>query len=128
MESTIQDQDQLNTAADLDGQGQPASPCVMVIFGASGDLTKRKLFPALCNLPQNRLLAPQFAVIAVLDTWKTLSSKTLPNYAAGSWGLEEADTLLARDGRASRAIEEERLSSETSEVLAAVGKATAHVP
>ena len=22
-------------------------PCVMVIFGASGDLTKRKLFPAL---------------------------------------------------------------------------------
>jgi uncharacterized NAD(P)/FAD-binding protein YdhS len=27
-----------------------ADPCVMVIFGATGDLTKRKLFPALYNL------------------------------------------------------------------------------
>jgi len=27
-----------------------ASPCVMVIFGATGDLTKRKLIPALSNL------------------------------------------------------------------------------
>jgi glucose-6-phosphate 1-dehydrogenase len=98
----------------------------MVIFGASGHLTKRKL-PAPFNLPQNRLLAPQFAVIAVFDTWKTLSSKTLANYAAGSWGPEEADTLWARDGRAWRAIEEERLSSETSEVPAATEKETAHV-
>ena len=27
----------------------PAPPCVMVIFGASGDLTQRKLIPALFN-------------------------------------------------------------------------------
>ena len=27
-----------------------APPCVMVIFGATGDLTKRKLIPALLNL------------------------------------------------------------------------------
>jgi glucose-6-phosphate 1-dehydrogenase len=45
------------------GSGQPADPCVMVIFGASGDLTKRKLIPALCNLAQNRLLPQHFAVI-----------------------------------------------------------------
>src|SRR6267143_753018 len=44
-------------------QGQQDSPCVMVIFGASGDLTKRKLIPALCNLAKGRLLSPQFAVI-----------------------------------------------------------------
>ena len=44
-------------------QGQQGSPCVMVIFGASGDLTKRKLIPALCNLAKDRLLSPQFAVI-----------------------------------------------------------------
>src|SRR5258708_29244137 len=44
-------------------QGQQDSPCVMVIFGASGDLTKRKLIPALCNLAKDRLLSPQFAVI-----------------------------------------------------------------
>ena len=28
----------------------PADPCVMVIFGAAGDLTRRKLIPALYNL------------------------------------------------------------------------------
>jgi hypothetical protein len=26
---------------------EPAAPCVMIIFGAAGDLTKRKLVPAL---------------------------------------------------------------------------------
>jgi len=35
----------------------------MVIFGASGDLTKRKLVPALYNLSRHRLLSPHFAVI-----------------------------------------------------------------
>ena len=38
-------------------------PCVMVIFGASGDLTKRKLIPALCNLAKQNLVPQQFAVI-----------------------------------------------------------------
>src|SRR5215469_12157540 len=42
---------------------QKASPCVMVIFGASGDLTKRKLRPALANLAKEGLLAQQFAII-----------------------------------------------------------------
>jgi len=35
----------------------------MVIFGAGGDLTKRKLFPALYNLAQSKLLPQQFAII-----------------------------------------------------------------
>src|ERR1700721_3025231 len=39
------------------------SPCVMVIFGASGDLTKRKLIPALINLKQEGLLSEQFAIV-----------------------------------------------------------------
>ncbi|HVT94982.1 MAG TPA: glucose-6-phosphate dehydrogenase [Bryobacteraceae bacterium] len=38
-------------------------PCVMVIFGASGDLTKRKLIPALYNLAKDHLLSDHFAVI-----------------------------------------------------------------
>ncbi|MBI1358172.1 MAG: glucose-6-phosphate dehydrogenase [Acidobacteria bacterium] len=45
--------------------GQPADPCVMVIFGASGDLTKRKLIPALLNLAKDGLLSEHFAVIGV---------------------------------------------------------------
>lgn len=38
-------------------------PCVMVIFGATGDLTKRKLLPALINLAQENLLSKQFAIV-----------------------------------------------------------------
>ncbi len=42
-----------------------ADPCTMVIFGATGDLTKRKLFPALYELAAGHLLAPGFAVLGV---------------------------------------------------------------
>jgi len=41
-----------------------ASPCIMTICGATGDLTKRKLIPALCNLAQEKLLPEQFAIVA----------------------------------------------------------------
>src|SRR5882762_4579827 len=40
-------------------------PCVLVIFGAAGDLTKRKLIPALYNLKKSNLLPDDFAVIGV---------------------------------------------------------------
>lgn len=39
--------------------------CVMVIFGASGDLTKRKLIPALYNLAREHFLSEEFAVIGI---------------------------------------------------------------
>ena len=45
--------------------GKPGDPCTMVIFGASGDLTRRKLIPALYNLAGNELLSREFAVIGV---------------------------------------------------------------
>jgi glucose-6-phosphate 1-dehydrogenase len=45
-----------------------APPCAMVIFGASGDLTKRKLVPALYNLAQDRLIPAEFAVIGTSRT------------------------------------------------------------
>ena len=45
--------------------GAPSSPCAMVIFGAGGDLTKRKLMPALYNLDKGKLLPDQFAIVGV---------------------------------------------------------------
>ncbi|PYT00999.1 MAG: glucose-6-phosphate dehydrogenase [Acidobacteria bacterium] len=42
-----------------------AEPCVMVIFGATGDLTKRKLFPALYNLARSKFLPGNFAIVGV---------------------------------------------------------------
>ncbi|MBE2180020.1 MAG: glucose-6-phosphate dehydrogenase [Chthoniobacterales bacterium] len=47
---------------------QPGPPCIFVIFGASGDLTKRKLIPALFNLRCVGLLPSKFAVIGVAIT------------------------------------------------------------
>src|ERR1700676_5519237 len=45
--------------------GRTGDPCVMVIFGFSGDLTRRKLIPALYNLASQQLLSREFAVIGV---------------------------------------------------------------
>ncbi|MEQ1642895.1 MAG: glucose-6-phosphate dehydrogenase [Pyrinomonadaceae bacterium] len=42
-----------------------ADPCVMVIFGATGDLTKRKLLPALYNLAKDDFLPHKFAIVGV---------------------------------------------------------------
>lgn len=42
---------------------QKPDPCTLIIFGASGDLTQRKLIPALYNLHRRGLLPEQFDVI-----------------------------------------------------------------
>lgn len=44
------------------------APCVLVIFGASGDLTKRKLMPALWALAEARALPPGFSVVGTART------------------------------------------------------------
>src|ERR1043165_9621616 len=48
-----------------------AEPCAVVIFGASGDLAKRKLIPALYRLVQERLLPAEFAIIGLDRTAMT---------------------------------------------------------
>jgi glucose-6-phosphate 1-dehydrogenase len=44
---------------------RPGDPCILVIFGAVGDLTKRLLVPALGNLRRAGLLPTEFAVIGI---------------------------------------------------------------
>ena len=51
-------------AEGLVGDRQP-EPCAMVIFGASGDLTRRKLVPALYSLARERLLPSGFAIVGM---------------------------------------------------------------
>jgi glucose-6-phosphate 1-dehydrogenase len=50
---------------DLGQNSHSAPPCALVIFGAAGDLTKRKLIPALYNLRRSELLSDNFLVIGV---------------------------------------------------------------
>lgn len=44
-------------------RGNPPDPCLLVVFGASGDLAHRKLFPALYSLHRQRLLPQPLAII-----------------------------------------------------------------
>ncbi len=55
-----------------------APPSIFVIFGAGGDLAKRKLFPALCNLKKQGLLPEEFAIVAI--THKPVSDEAYRDY------------------------------------------------
>src|ERR1700760_723244 len=70
-------------------------PCVVVIFGASGDLTKRKLLPALFHLEQQGLLPAEFSVVGVArrDLSKTFAPDMQEGIIKGG-GVEENDPKL----------------------------------
>src|SRR3954466_2771146 len=50
---------------------KPAEPCSIVIFGASGDLTARKLIPALYHLFKEKQMPSSFRVIGFARREKT---------------------------------------------------------
>jgi len=54
-------------AGDFCIETQP-DPCCIAIFGASGDLTSRKLIPALCNLYKRNLLPEKFYMLGCART------------------------------------------------------------
>ena len=58
-----------------------ADPAVMVIFGATGDLSGRKLLPALYNLARQRSLPAGFAVVGAAMT--AMSDDSFRKHAAG---------------------------------------------
>jgi glucose-6-phosphate 1-dehydrogenase len=49
--------------ADDAHDNQPAPACILVIFGATGDLTKRKLLPAVHNIASSGLLSDRLAIV-----------------------------------------------------------------
>jgi glucose-6-phosphate 1-dehydrogenase len=69
--------------------GRPADPCIMVIFGAAGDLTQRKLIPALYNLAKANLLSREFAIVGVAhnpmstDDFRKKLADNIRQYAGG---------------------------------------------
>jgi glucose-6-phosphate 1-dehydrogenase len=82
------------TPASLQTERTP-DPCIVVIFGASGDLTKRKLLPALYHLEQSGLLPKDFAVVGVAR--RPLEQSFAPDMKDGivsGGGVETADPKL----------------------------------
>src|SRR5262245_21621941 len=58
----------------LDERARAFEPCTIVIFGASGDLTARKLIPALYHLYADKQLPSPFRIIGVARREKTSES------------------------------------------------------
>ncbi|MDQ6976382.1 MAG: glucose-6-phosphate dehydrogenase [Mariprofundaceae bacterium] len=81
----------------LNFQSDRPGPCVMVVFGASGDLTKRLLIPSLFNLYNDGLLADDFAILGVAmdsftsETFRQKMSEDIHTFSrrdnidTGSW-------------------------------------------
>ena len=91
-------------------QIRPADPCVMVIFGASGDLTKRMLLPSLYNLAKKKLLPKEFALVGcAIDNMSAGrfprarcaatcgSSAALPSNASSATGCWSGCTICSGD-------------------------------
>ncbi len=77
-----------NAETDLGYAGRVAGPCVFVLFGAAGDLTKRKLIPALFNLVRAKLLPDNFAILGV----------SVDDLSPDAFRNQVSEFLPARDG------------------------------
>ena len=76
--------------------------CIMVVFGASGDLVKRKLIPALYNLTRERLLSREFAVVGFArhemshEEFRTKISEAIKEFFTGAIDQELWNWLVNR--------------------------------
>ncbi len=79
-----------------------SGPCVMVIFGATGDLTARKLFPALYNLAKSNLLSREFAIVGVgrstysIEEFRRIMAEKLQSFSTRAVDADLRDWLLRR--------------------------------
>jgi glucose-6-phosphate 1-dehydrogenase len=74
----------------------------MVTFGATGDLTKRKLIPALCNLGGENLLSKQFAMIGfsaddyTTESFRKMLGEEIPKFTSQPLDLKLWDWFAER--------------------------------
>ncbi len=88
----------------MTNQNQPVldQDCIFVIFGGTGDLTHRKLLPALFNLQKHDLLPDNFAVVAVGrrektdDEYRAEVESSIQSARKGAADPEVLDRLIER--------------------------------
>jgi glucose-6-phosphate 1-dehydrogenase len=80
-------------------QPKPADPCAMVLFGATGDLTKRLVIPALYNLSRTKVLPEHFALIGVARaegtaaSWRDHLYETLKSFVGNATAEFDVDHI-----------------------------------
>ena len=115
-------------AAKGSGPGRAADPCVMVIFGASGDLTKRKLIPALYNLAKDNLLSKEFAVVGVArnemnsEQFRDMIGKEIGDFATTKVDPELWQWFASRIYYVSGDFDNPKVYQELSRLLGQVDK------
>ena len=79
-----------------------APPCVFVLFGATGDLTARLVFPAIYNLAVGGLLPKEFSIVGIArkdandDAFRKHLRESLEKYAGRKVDDTVASDLLSR--------------------------------
>ncbi len=82
--------------------GKPGDKCIMVIFGAAGDLTTRKLIPALYNLGKSDLLPKDFAIVGFAfdklteDEFRVKVRKDIQEYTGAPGDCPICDWMMER--------------------------------
>ena len=80
-------------------QPKPADPCTLVLFGATGDLARRLVVPALYNLACAGTLPEHFALIGVargetnVDDWRQTLYDALKSFVGNGSGTFSADHI-----------------------------------
>ena len=114
-------------------QGGPSAPpqsgpCVMVIFGATGDLAARKLIPALYNLAKSNLLSREFAIVGIgrsdytIDAFRQLMAKKLRSFATTQVETDLVDWLCRRIYFVKGEFDDPQLYTNLTQMLAEVDK------
>jgi glucose-6-phosphate 1-dehydrogenase len=109
-----------------DLEEKPVGPCIVVIFGASGDLTKRKLMPSLYNLAVQKLLPKEFAIVGAArsdnndEKFQQDMHDALEQYGTqkldGNYWTEFASKLFYHCGHYDDKTSFERLKSRLEEI------------
>src|SRR5258708_24856279 len=105
---------------------KPAPPCVLVIFGASGDLAKRKLIPAVYNLAAASFLPDEFAVLGISrspmsdDEFRQKMIQDLHTFETGTLDQQRVEWLKRRLSYVSGDLDEPETFERLGTSLAAI--------
>ena len=82
--------------------GRLAPPCVLVIFGAAGDLTKRLLLPTVVNLVEHGLVGRRLVIVGVTrqpwthDDFREEMADAVQTFNVGTLDPAVLESLLPR--------------------------------
>jgi len=110
------------------GSPPPTGPCAMVIFGGTGDLTARKLFPAIYNLVKSKLLSSDFAIVGVgrndytREQYQKIMGDNLDKFATSTVDPKLRDWMIERVYYVGGEFHDPELYTRVAQALAEVDK------